>query len=47
MNEVEMDQINVLENMLKFDNKSKPRPKKVRLKKYFLVRYVLFMKVEN
>ena len=35
MNEVEMDQINVLENMLKCDNKSKPRPKKSKAKKIF------------
>ena len=43
-----MNQTNLLENMVKFDNKSRPKSKDDKDKKgILLIVYVLFMRVEN
>ena len=48
MDEAEMDQNNLLKNIVKLNNKSRPRLKKDKGKKEILMKmYMLFMKVEN
>ena len=42
-----MDQANVLENMVKFDNKSRLKTKEGKDKKFLLIVEVLFIMVEN
>ena len=46
--EAEKKQTNLLENIVNFSNKSRPRSKKVRIKnKILLIVYLLFMKAGN
>ena len=41
-------QSNLLKNLIKFNNKSRPKKKKIRIKKEILMKeHMLFMKVEN
>ena len=46
--EAQKKQTNLLENIVNFSNKSRPRSKKVRIKnKILLIVYLLFMKAGN
>ena len=47
IDEAEMDQSNLLENTVKFNNKSRPRLKEDKEKKILLKVHMLFMMVEN
>ena len=48
IDEADIEQTNLLENIVNFSNKSRPRSKKVRIKnKILLIVYLLFMKAGN
>ena len=47
IDEAEMDQSNLLENIVKFNNNSRPRLKQVKEKTILLKVQMLFMMVEN
>ena len=47
INEAEKNQCNLLENVVELNNKSRPKTKKIRIKKILMIAHMLFMKVEN
>ena len=48
IDEADIEQTNLLENIVNFSNKSRPRSKKVRIKnKILLIVYLLFLKAGN